>query len=168
MEGKTVTAIGGTGDNVEAAVLQRYGNAAQEVEACLCLPISYDQALLNVIPDEIVERDYGCGDPTRHVRQGETVLDLGSGSGKACYIIAQIVGAEGKVIGVDFNPPMLDLARKYQKSIGDQLGYHNVEFRRGKIQDLKTNLELLDRYLRHNPVRSVADLVELQAYENQI
>src|SRR5688572_32356154 len=168
MEGKTVSAIDGTSDNVEAAVLQRYGNAAQEVEACLCLPVSYDRALLNVIPDEIIERDYGCGDPTPHVRQGETVLDLGSGSGKACYIIAQIVGAEGKVIGVDFNPPMLDLARKYQKSIGDQLGYHNVEFRRGKIQDLKTNPELLDRYLKAHPVGSVADLAKLESYENDI
>src|ERR671910_405199 len=168
MEEKTVSAMDGTSDNVEAAVLQRYGNAAQEVEACLCLPISYDQALLNVIPDEIIERDYGCGDPTRHVRQGETVLDLGSGSGKACYIIAQIVGAEGKVIGVDFNPPMLDLARKYQKSIGDQLGYHNIEFRRGKIQDLKTNLELVDRYLQAHPVTSVSDLLKLETYENEI
>ena len=93
MEGKTVNAIDGTSDNVEAAVLQRYGNAAQEVEACLCLPVSYDQALLKVIPDEIIEKDYGCGDPSRYVREGETVLDLGSGSGKGCYIIAQIVGA---------------------------------------------------------------------------
>ena len=117
-------------------MLQRYGNAAQEVEACLCLPVNYDKTLLKVIPDEILEKDYGCGDPSRYIRPGETVLDLGSGSGKACYIISQIVGAKGKVIGVDFNPPMLELARKYQKSIGDKLGYHNVEFRRGKIQDL--------------------------------
>ena len=94
---------------------------------------------------------------------GETVLDLGSGSGKACYIISQIVGAKGKVIGVDFNPPMLELARKYQKSIGDKLGYHNVEFRRGKIQDLKTNLELVDQYLKENPVGSVGDLAKLEA-----
>ena len=168
MEGKTISAIGGTSDNVEAAVLQRYGNAAQEVEACLCLPVSYDQALLNVIPDEIIDRDYGCGDPTRHVRQGETVLDLGSGSGKACYIIAQVVGPEGKVIGVDFNPPMLDLARKYQKSIGDQLGYHNVEFRRGRIQDLKTNLELIDLFLKEKPVRSVADFARLESFQHTV
>ena len=168
MEGKTVSAIDGTNDNVEAAVLQRYGNAAQEVEACLCLPVSYDQALLNVIPDEIIERDYGCGDPTRHVCRGETVLDLGSGSGKACYIIAQIVGAEGKVIGIDFNPPMLDLARRYQKSIGDQLGYHNVEFRRGRIQDLRTNLELIDLFLQENPVRSVADLARLESFQHTV
>jgi ubiquinone/menaquinone biosynthesis C-methylase UbiE len=154
--------------DVEAAVLQRYGNAAQEVEACLCLPVSYDRALLKVIPDEILDKDYGCGDPSRHIRAGETVLDLGSGSGKACYIIAQIVGAQGKVIGVDFNPPMLELARKYQKSIGDKLGYHNVEFRRGKIQDLKTDLDLVDDYLRSNPVRSVADLARLKEVEDEI
>ena len=153
---------------VESAVLQRYGSAAKEVEACLCLPVSYDKDLLRVIPDEIIEKDYGCGDPSRYVKAGETVLDLGSGSGKACYIMAQIVGAGGKVIGVDFNPPMLELARKHQKSIGDRLGYHNVEFRRGKIQDLKTNLELLDQHLQENPVRSVADLARLEEFESRM
>jgi arsenite methyltransferase len=168
MEGKIVGAIDGKSDNVETAVLQRYGNAAQEVEACLCLPVSYDQALLKVIPGEIIEKDYGCGDPSRYVNTGETVLDLGSGSGKACYIMSQIVGSSGKVIGIDFNPPMLDLARKYQKSIGDELGYHNVEFRRGKIQDLRTNFELIDRYLQEHPVGSISDLATLETYENHI
>ena len=154
--------------NHEAAVLQRYGSAAREVETCLCLPVGYDQKLLSVMPQEIIEKDYGCGDPSRYINEGETVLDLGSGSGKASYIISQIVGARGRVIGIDFNPPMLELARKYQKTIGDQLGYHNVEFRRGKIQDLQTNLELVDRYLQDNPARSVADLAKLQEYENKI
>ena len=173
MGGESVVGASGNGElangiNYEAAVLARYGNAAQEVEACLCLPVSYDKALLKVIPDEVIEKDYGCGDPSRYIRPGETVLDLGSGSGKACYIIAQIVGAGGKVIGVDFNPPMLELARKYQKSIGDQLGYHNVDFRRAKIQDLQTNLDLVDGYLQTNPVRSVADLAKLQEYETKI
>src|SRR6267142_2165653 len=153
---------------VEAAVLQRYGNAARQVEACLCLPVNYDEHLLKVIPDEILEKDYGCGDPSRYIHDGETVLDLGCGSGKACYIISQIVGAKGKVIGIDFNPPMLALARKYQKSVGDKLGYHNVEFRRGKIQDLRTNLELIDQCLRENPVRSVADLARLEEFEKTI
>jgi ubiquinone/menaquinone biosynthesis C-methylase UbiE len=152
----------------EAAVLQRYGHAAEKVDACLCLPVSYDKNLLKVIPDEILEKDYGCGDPSRYVKAGETVLDLGSGSGKACYIIAQIVGAQGKVIGVDFNPPMLALARKYQKSIGEKLGYHNVEFRRGKIQDLTTNLELIDQHLQDDPVHSVADLARLEEFEGKI
>jgi arsenite methyltransferase len=156
------------GTAYEATILQRYGNAAREVEACLCLPVSYDKALLSVIPQEIIEKDYGCGDPSRYIREGETVLDLGSGSGKACYIISQIVGPTGRVIGIDFNPPMLELARKYQETVGDRLGYHNVEFRRGRIQNLKTNLELVDRYLQDHPVRSVADLATLEKYENQI
>jgi arsenite methyltransferase len=172
MKGEMLVGVTGkikaNGINHEAAVFERYGNAARDVEACLCLPVSYDEALLQVIPDEILKKDYGCGDPSRYIYEGETVLDLGSGSGKACYIISQIVGAGGKVIGVDFNPPMIALARKYQESIGDKLGYHNVEFRRGKVQDLKTNLELVDQYLDENPVRSVADLACLEDFENKI
>jgi ubiquinone/menaquinone biosynthesis C-methylase UbiE len=172
MKAETLAGVTGkikaNGVNHEAAVFERYANAAQEVESCLCLPVSYDETLLQVIPHEIREKDYGCGDPSRYIYEGETVLDLGSGSGKACYIIAQIVGARGKVIGVDFNPPMIALARKYQESIGNKLGYHNVEFRRGKVQDLKTNLELVDQYLNENPVRSVADLARLEDYENKI
>jgi ubiquinone/menaquinone biosynthesis C-methylase UbiE len=153
---------------LEEAVLRRYGKAAQEADVSLCVPVRYDRSLLEIIPGEILEKDYGCGDPSRFVNPGETVLDLGSGSGKACYIISQIVGAEGKVIGVDFNPPMLELARKYQQSVGDALGFHNVEFRRGKIQDLKTDLDLLDQYLQQSPIRSVADLAKLQDFENKI
>lgn len=169
----TLLKTNGTNGNVgtvdlESVVLQRYGNAARETESCLCMPVAYDEALLGVIPQEIIEKDYGCGDPSKFVRPGETVLDLGSGSGKACYMIAQIVGPSGKVIGIDFNPPMLELARKYQKSIGDRLGYHNVDFRRGKIQDLKTDLEQLDRYLAQNPVSSVADLARLEEFTSRI
>jgi len=162
--------VNGSGQRTgfEAAVQQRYGNAAKDVEACLCLPVGYDPELLRVIPEEIIRRDYGCGDPSRYVREGETVLDLGSGSGKSCYIMAQIVGHAGKVIGVDFNLPMLDLARKHQMSIGEKLGYHNVEFRRGKIQDLKTNLDLVDQYLHRHPVRSVRDLAALHDFETTI
>jgi arsenite methyltransferase len=157
-----------SGIDHEAAVLRRYAGAAAQVDTCLCLPVSYDKFLLEVIPEEIIKKDYGCGDPSRYVRPGETVLDLGSGSGKACYIIAQIVGPCGKVIGIDFNPPMLELARKYQKSIGDKLGFHNVEFRRGKVQDLRTDLDLVDAYLAQHPVASVADLAQLEEYQIKV
>ena len=116
---------GRLGIDFEEAVLQRYGKAAHEVEVGLCVPVDYDASLLQVIPAEILEKDYGCGDPSRFVKPGETVLDLGSGSGKACYIMLQVVGAQGKVIGLDFNPPMLALARKHQKPIGDKLGYRD-------------------------------------------
>lgn len=152
----------------EAAVLQRYEAAAHSVESCLCLPVEYDPVLLKVIPPEIIDRDYGCGDPSRFVHEGETVLDLGSGSGKACYIMSQIVGAQGKVIGVDFNPSMLDLARKYQKSIGDVLGYHNVDFRRGKIQDLRTDLDMIEIFLARRPINSLADLAQFEDFAKKI
>ncbi len=154
--------------DVEEAVLQRYEKAAREVEVGLCVPVSYDRALLEVIPDEIIRKDYGCGDPSRYVREGETVLDIGSGSGKACYIISQIVGSSGTVIGVDFNEEMLGLARKYQSAVGQRLGYHNVEFRRGKIQNLTLDLDLLDEYLARHPVRSIADLCALREFEEKI
>ncbi|HXG53535.1 MAG TPA: methyltransferase domain-containing protein [candidate division Zixibacteria bacterium] len=152
----------------EAAVLQRYARAARDGEAGLCVPVDYDPALLEFIPEEILAKDYGCGNPSRYARAGETVLDLGSGSGKACYILARIVGPAGKVIGVDFNPAMLELARKYRRDVGDRLGYHNVEFRRARIQDLRTDLELVDRYLASHPVRSVEDLARLEEYEARI
>ena len=152
----------------ESAVKKRYAAAAKAPEAALCCPVEYNLDLLKIIPKEVIEKDYGCGDPSRYIRTGETVLDLGSGSGKACYIISQIVGAQGRVIGIDFNPPMLELARKYRQLIGDRLGFDNVEFKRGKIQDLRTDLDLVDRYLQEHPVRSVADLAELEAFENKL
>lgn len=123
--------------NIEAAVVSRYSGAAQQREAQLCCPVNYDARTLEIIPDEIKERDYGCGNPAEFVREGETVLDLGSGGGKICYIAAQIVGVQGRVIGVDMNDEMLALAEKYRDEIGQRLGYHNVEFRKGRIQDLQ-------------------------------
>lgn len=156
------------GTNFEAAVLQRYAEASRKAEAGLCVPINYDRSFLEVIPEEIIEKDYGCGDPSRYIREGETVLDLGSGSGKTCYIISQIVGPRGRVIGVDFNPEMLALARKYQTSVGEKIGFHNVAFRRARIQDLGTNLELIDPYLQRHPIQSVADVAKFRDFENRI
>jgi arsenite methyltransferase len=131
----------GGGLNVEQVVRERYSAASQQVEPALCCPVQYDSRYLTVLPAEILERDYGCGDPSRYVREGETVLDLGSGGGKICYIASQIVGPSGRVIGVDKNEDMLALARKYQQHVGNAIGWHNVEFHRGRIQDLVTDLE---------------------------
>jgi ubiquinone/menaquinone biosynthesis C-methylase UbiE len=143
---------------LESAVRGRYAAASQQHEACLCVPSQgYEPKYLKMIPQEIIERDYGCGDPSRYVNPGEVVLDLGSGGGKICYICAQKVGESGKVIGVDFNQPMLDLARKYQKPIAEQLGYFNTSYRKGKIQDLKLDLDLFEQYLKENPIGSADD-----------
>jgi len=161
---------GGNGLNLdlEQAVQQRYGGAAHQAEAGLCVPVQYDTSLLEVIPEEIKKKDYGCGDPSRYVRQGETVLDLGSGSGKASYMISQIVGQQGRVIGVDFTEEMLALAKRHQVSIGERLGFHNVEFRRGRIQNLRLDLDLVDQYLRSNPVHSLTDLLKLSEFEERL
>ena len=94
--------------DIEQAVLQRYGEGARQPQAELCCPTDgYDSRYLDSLPQEIIEKDYGCGDPTRYVGLGETVVDLGSGAGKNCYILAQKVGAAGRIIGVDFNDELL-------------------------------------------------------------
>lgn len=150
---------------VETAVLETYKKAAKSKEVRLCCPVSYSRPeLLKVIPQEILERDYGCGDPTIYVREGEVVLDLGSGSGKHCYMIAQIVGPKGKVIGVDFNDEMLALARKYQDVIAKKLGYFNTEFRKARIQNLKLDLERVDKYLQKNPIKTSEDLIKFEEF----
>lgn len=151
------------GIDVEAAVSGRYSAAARAREISLCCPTSYDPKLLEAIPQEVIERDYGCGNPTPHIRRGETVLDLGSGSGKACFLAAQVVGPEGKVIGVDMNDEMLALARRHAPEVARRIGYANVELKKGRIQDLGLDLEALDRSLGQRPVCSVEDLVRLEA-----
>lgn len=149
--------------DVETAVKRRYSSGARKRQESLCCPVNYNREYLKIIPAEIIERDYGCGDPSRYVRDGEVVLDLGSGGGKICYIAAQVVGPRGRVIGVDFNDDMLALARKYQKPVGDKLGYHNVEFRKGMIQDLALDYELLEQWLAKHPVTTVAGYANLKS-----
>ena len=96
----------------ETIVRQRYAAGAKERAEKLCCPVDYDSGYLKVIPQEVIERDYGCGDPSRYLREGEIVVDLGSGAGKICFIAAQIVGPNGKVIGVDMTNEMLEVARR--------------------------------------------------------
>jgi SAM-dependent methyltransferase len=117
-------------------VEERYGAAAHEQEACLCTPVGFDPELLRVIPNAVVERDYGCGDPTRWVRAGDRVLDLGSGSGKNAFICSQIVGATGAVIGVDRNVDMLALSRGAAAQVAEAIGFANVQFVDGAIEAL--------------------------------
>ncbi|MEK6606579.1 MAG: methyltransferase domain-containing protein [Myxococcota bacterium] len=149
--------------SIDRAVRERYSSAALAREVSLCCPTSYDSALLAAIPDEVLERDYGCGDPTAQLRSGEVVLDLGSGSGKHCFLASQVVGPGGRVIGVDMNEEMLALARRSAPEVARRVGHANVEFRRGRIQDLALDVDRLDSYLREHPVRSSDDLARLDA-----
>ncbi|MCH7590280.1 methyltransferase domain-containing protein [PVC group bacterium] len=151
--------------SLEKSVIERYKAGAEIKQESLCCPVTYNPAYLEVIPDEILQKDYGCGDPSQYVKEGDVVLDLGSGGGKICYIASQIVGAQGKVIGVDFNPTMLALAEKYRKQVGDEIGWHNVDFLRGRIQDLKTDTNWLDQVLKNHPIH---DRNQYEEFQKQI
>jgi ubiquinone/menaquinone biosynthesis C-methylase UbiE len=145
--------------STETIVRQRYAAGAKERAEKLCCPVEHDARYLDVIPREVIERDYGCGDPSRYLCEGETVLDLGSGTGKICFIAAQIVGPKGKVIGVDMTDEMLEVARRNAPIVAEHIGYANVEFRKGRIQDLALDLELLDRQLKESPITNAASFL---------
>ena len=152
----------------ESSVYQRYAAASQAVEPALCCPVEYAGDYLSMIPEEIIERDYGCGDPSPFVQEGETVLDLGSGGGKLCYIRAHVVGRAGRVIGVDCNQEMLALARRHQATVAERLGYSNVDFRYGLIQDLQLDLDRLDRELLQHPVRRSGEWLAARSLEERL
>ena len=143
--------------HVEQAVLNRYSAASRQTEPELCCPVDYDPKYLELLPSELIERDYGCGDPSKFVEPGDAVLDLGSGGGKICYIASQIVGPQGRVIGVDMNDDMLALAHQHRDTIGQRIGWQNVAFHKARIQDLKLDLHSFESYLREHPVQSADD-----------
>lgn len=153
--------------DVQTSVLERYSQGAKEREASLCCPVvNYDQGLLALLPQEIIDKDYGCGDPSRYVHPGDVVLDLGSGAGKICYMAAQLVGEGGRVIGVDMNDDMLALARKYQPEMAKKLGGERVQFVKARIEDLALDLETMEEYLAAHPVRNAQDLAALEAWQS--
>lgn len=153
--------------NKEAAVLSRYSQGAEQKQDELCCPVDYDASLLAMLPDEVIEKDYGCGDPSRYVQAGDIVLDLGSGSGKICYMAAQLVGQDGQVIGIDMNDDMLALARKYEKDMAEKTGGNPVQFKKGQIQDLALDVEALDDWLADHPVRNHDDVKAMQAWQDR-
>lgn len=153
--------------DVKTSVLERYSEGAQERQESLCCPVDYDTSLLKLLPQEIIDKDYGCGDPSRYVEEGDVVLDLGSGGGKICYMAAQLVGAGGRVIGVDMNDDMLDLARRHLPDMTDKLGGAAVEFRKGHIQDLSLSLDAVETYIKRNPIETLEELEEFEAWKRR-
>ena len=151
--------------SLEHAVRERYAKGAQVLEPGLCCPtVNYDAKYLKLLPQEIIEKDYGCGDPSVHAREGDVVIDLGSGAGKVCYILAQKTGEAGRVIGLDFNDAMLSLARKYADEMAKKIGRRNFEFRKARIQDMALDLDVAAKWLADNPVDSVEQSDEFNAF----
>ncbi|MFA5354271.1 MAG: methyltransferase domain-containing protein [Thermodesulfovibrionales bacterium] len=118
------------------------GTRDLKTNACCCadesLPEEVRKALAR-IDDEIVSRHYGCGSPIPPLLDGCTVLDLGCGTGRDVYVVSQLVGEEGFVIGVDMTEEQLDVAHRHLSSQMKRFGYtrQNVDFRQGYIEDLQ-------------------------------
>jgi SAM-dependent methyltransferase len=97
------------------------------------------EILMDIHPD-VIAKFYGCGSPIPPELTGKTVLDLGSGSGRDCFILSKLAGPAGRVIGVDMTPEQLDTARRHVGYHTEKFGFArpNVEFRQGYIEDLET------------------------------
>ncbi len=118
-------------------VREFYADAARETRHDIVNPFApVDEA--GFIPESSVHRSYGCGSPVRDAapRKGETVVDLGSGSGVECFLSAAEVGPAGRVIGIDMTEAMLRLAESSRREVVQKLGYDNLEFRKGFLEDI--------------------------------
>lgn len=119
-------------------VQEFYGAAAEKPQAELCCPTKYDDSEVGHIPQEVLDRFYGCGSPVTasNPQPGEVYVDLGSGAGIDCFIAARHVGPSGRVIGIDMTDPMLAVARESKVKVAAALGFDVVEFRKGFLEQI--------------------------------
>ncbi|PCI36390.1 MAG: methyltransferase type 11 [Elusimicrobia bacterium] len=130
---------------MEENVREYYGKTLEssadlQTNAC-CDPGSipeYIRKALGKIHDEVQSRYYGCGLTVPHEIDGLAVLDLGSGSGRDCYVLSQLVGEKGRVVGIDMTEEQLAVANKHLEYHAQTFGYgkSNVEFKKGNIERL--------------------------------
>lgn len=111
-----------------------------KTNACCTLvaPPEHIMKALRHVHDEVQAKYYGCGLTIPNKLKGMRVLDLGSGSGRDCYIAAQLVGESGEVVGVDMTDEQIDVANKYKEHHRSEFGYakSNVTFLKGNIEKL--------------------------------
>jgi ubiquinone/menaquinone biosynthesis C-methylase UbiE len=134
-----------TKTNKHDEVSEYYGSTLErsddlKTNAC-CTVQAYPsriQEALELIHDEVLEKYYGCGLTIPEELDGRRVLDLGSGSGRDCYIASYLTGEGGYVVGIDMTDEQLDVARRHIDYHAQQFGYANpnVEFRKGLIEKL--------------------------------
>jgi len=120
------------------AVREFYQSAAVKTKEDILNPVCYPEKFIAHIPAEARLRSYGCGSPVLEagLAPGETVLDLGCGTGVECFIAARLTGPAGKVIGVDMLPAMLGRASRGAVGVAGNLGYDNLQFKLGYLEDL--------------------------------
>lgn len=119
-------------------VRQFYDDRAVRPDESIRNPVCYDEDRISHVPQEARVRLYGCGSPVLDagLQPGETVVDLGSGTGVECFIAAREVGPGGRAVGVDMSDPMLDIAERSRGPVRDALGYENTLFLKGYLEAL--------------------------------
>ncbi len=132
-----------TGIEISDSVRFYYGQVLQssnDLKTSACCSIDaipdYLKKLMTDLHPEVIERFYGCGSPLPPALEGKTVLDLGCGTGRDCYLLSKLVGPNGRVIGVDMTPEQLEIATRHRGWHADRFGYANVEFLHGHIENL--------------------------------
>lgn len=133
-------------DAVRKSVNEFYAAAAIQPQKELCCPTSYNAADISHIPLEALNISYGCGSPVTqaNIKPGENVLDLGSGGGIDCFIAAKMAGEQGQIIGVDMTDEMLRNANATREIVARNLGYNNVRFMKGFLEEIPVTDECVD------------------------
>lgn len=141
------------------AVKSYYSEAAVSTKEDILNPACYPAEMLDHIPPELRFRGYGCGSPVVDAapQPGETVVDLGCGRGVECFLAARAVGAKGHVIGVDMLDPMLKIACSGAARVADNLGYENMEFRKGYLESLPLETDSVDLVISNCVLNLTAD-----------
>jgi MoaA/NifB/PqqE/SkfB family radical SAM enzyme/SAM-dependent methyltransferase len=119
-------------------VRQFYDDRARSPDETILNPVSYDDQEIGFIPLEARVRLYGCGSPVTdaRVKPGESVVDLGCGTGVECFLAAREAGSAGRAIGVDMSDAMLDIACRSGPAVRDALHYDNTFFVKGYLEAL--------------------------------
>lgn len=119
-------------------VKEFYSDAVADTKTDILNPVCYETSLIDHIPEKYRFRGYGCGSPIldAKIRQGETVVDLGCGGGVECFVASRLTGSKGRAVGIDMLDPMLNLAREAKPLVAENLGYDNIEFKKGYLEDL--------------------------------
>ena len=126
-----------------------YTEAASDTKEDILNPACYPDELMDHIPPELRFRGYGCGSPVMDAKPqaGDCVVDLGCGRGIECFIASRQVGPTGRVIGVDMLDPMLVIAQASAERVARAIGYNNMEFKKGYLENLPLDEASVDLIL---------------------
>ncbi|MEL6615599.1 MAG: methyltransferase domain-containing protein [Bacteroidota bacterium] len=130
---------------VHAQVREYYGETLQSSDDLKTSACCSDEAvpehhkpILSLLPDEVLSKFYGCGSPIPAALTGQTILDLGCGTGRDAFVAAALAGPEGRVVGIDMTEAQIDVARRHEPAVAEALGFAapTTDFRLGIIVDL--------------------------------